>query len=161
LQHTPSAQKPEAQSSFLPHFAPFIFKPQLPFTHCCPGAQSLDCVHVSKHAPLASSHENGAQIVDGAGLQCPAPSHASSSMTATPSHWPALHTVPETQRRQAPAPSQVPSQPQLPGSDFVHAFGSRGTVPATRDVQVPMAPTAAHVLQASPHAVLQQTPSTQ
>jgi hypothetical protein len=36
LQQTVSAQNPEAHSSPVPHFAPFIFLPQLRFTHCCP-----------------------------------------------------------------------------------------------------------------------------
>jgi hypothetical protein len=36
LQQTLSAQKPEAQSAFTLHVAPFIFRPQLAFTHCWP-----------------------------------------------------------------------------------------------------------------------------
>jgi hypothetical protein len=47
LQHTPSAQNPDAQSAPFVQFAPFILSPQLPFTHCCPLAQSLDCVQAS------------------------------------------------------------------------------------------------------------------
>ena len=56
-QHTPSAQKPEAHSLPFVQFAPFIFWPQLPFTHCWPLAQSLVCVQASKQAPFVGSHE--------------------------------------------------------------------------------------------------------
>jgi hypothetical protein len=47
LQHTPSAQKPDAQSAFLAQFAPFIFSPQLALTHCWPLVHWLDWVHDS------------------------------------------------------------------------------------------------------------------
>jgi hypothetical protein len=47
LQHTPSAQKPDAHSVPILHVAPFIFLPQLPLTHCWPTAHWLDCVHAS------------------------------------------------------------------------------------------------------------------
>jgi hypothetical protein len=96
LQHTPSAQKPDAHSEPFVQFAPFIFAPQLPFTHCCPVVHWLDCVHASKHAPLSASHEYGAQIVVGPGLQRPSPSQASAPTTAAPSHLPAWQIVPAT-----------------------------------------------------------------
>jgi hypothetical protein len=38
LQHTLSAQKPEAQSSEVSHAAPFMRLPQLAAVHCCPVA---------------------------------------------------------------------------------------------------------------------------
>jgi hypothetical protein len=94
-------------------------------------------------------------------LQRPAPSHANAPTTASPEHAPALHTVPATKRRQAPAPSHVPSNPHVDGSLVAHAVASRGLAPATEDVHVPGEPGAAHVLHDSEHAVPQQTPSTQ
>jgi hypothetical protein len=57
LQHTPSAQKPDAHSPPFVQFAPFIFIPQLPETHCWPFAHSVVWVHASKQAPFAGSHE--------------------------------------------------------------------------------------------------------
>ena len=71
----------------------------------------------------------------------------------------ARQTVPETCLRQAPAPSQKPSSPQVEAADTEHS--PRGLVPASAAVHVPMEPTCAHVWQVPPQAVLQQTPSTQ
>jgi hypothetical protein len=96
LQHTPSAQNPEAHSLPLVQFAPFIFSPQLAATHCWPVAQSLVCVQASKHAPFVGSHEYGAQIVVGPALQRPLPSQARAPTTAAPSHVPGLQIVPAT-----------------------------------------------------------------
>jgi hypothetical protein len=47
LQQTPSAQNPEAQSAFAVQEAPFIFLPQLPFTHCWPVVHWLLIAQVS------------------------------------------------------------------------------------------------------------------
>jgi hypothetical protein len=50
LQQTPSAQFPDAHSeSPIGHRAPFIFLPQLPFTHRRPSTQSLSVAQVEKH----------------------------------------------------------------------------------------------------------------
>jgi len=56
LQQMLSAQKPDAQSPFTLHVAPFIFLPQLEPTHCWPATHWLDCVHVSKQALVVVSH---------------------------------------------------------------------------------------------------------
>ena len=64
---------------------------------------------------------------------------------ATP-HW-----VPAPQLRQAPAPSQVPSSPQLVGAEALQSL--RTSVPETAGVQCPTVPT--------PLQFSQQTPSTQ
>jgi hypothetical protein len=50
-------QKPEAHSSFFAHIEPFILRPQLPFTHCTPVAQSVFDVQLAKQACLLGSHE--------------------------------------------------------------------------------------------------------
>jgi hypothetical protein len=76
LQQTPSAQKPETQSPALVQGAAFIFLPQLPATHCWPGAHWLFCVQLPKHAPAVASQEYGAQMAVGLGLQRPLPSQA-------------------------------------------------------------------------------------
>jgi hypothetical protein len=54
LQQTESAQNPEAHSSPVAHFAPFIFLPQLCATHCRPDTHCVSWSHWSKHAPVAA-----------------------------------------------------------------------------------------------------------
>jgi hypothetical protein len=71
------------------------------------------------------------------------------------------HCVPAVYLRHTPAPSQVPSKPQVDVSAVGQAEGSRGFVPAVRFVQMPIEPAALHVLHDSVHAALQQRPSTQ
>jgi hypothetical protein len=95
LQQTPSAQCPDAHStSPMGHNAPFIFLPQLPLSHRRPVTQSASLMHAEKHRLVAASQENGAQTVDGASLQDPAPSHVLMWMTASPLHMPFMQTVP-------------------------------------------------------------------
>jgi hypothetical protein len=74
LQHTPSAQKPEAQSSFFAQAAAPRFFPQLPATHLPPVAQSWSVLHEAKHWFTDASQPKGVQIVVGPDLQRPAPS---------------------------------------------------------------------------------------
>jgi hypothetical protein len=54
LQHTPSEQKPDAQSVPFAQTAPFGFGPQLPATHFVP-AQSASARHVAKQACVVAS----------------------------------------------------------------------------------------------------------
>jgi hypothetical protein len=159
LQQMPSAQKPEAQSVFALQVAPFIFKPQLEFTHCWLPAHWLVCVHESKQAPVVWSQENGAQMTVGPGRQRPMPSHAWAPTTASPSHMPGPQAVPAVYLRQAPAPSHLPSKPQVVTSAVWHAVESRGAMPAGMNVHVPIV--AEQVWQGSVQATLQHTPSTQ
>jgi hypothetical protein len=49
LQHTLSAQKPEAQSSAVSQTAPLALLPQRPFTHSCCPAHSALVVHMKAH----------------------------------------------------------------------------------------------------------------
>ena len=51
LQHTPSTQKPDAQSAAFVHAPPFVSRPQLWLAQAMPGAQSALVVHVVLHAP--------------------------------------------------------------------------------------------------------------
>jgi hypothetical protein len=120
LQHTPSVQKPEAQSLSFAHAAPRGFGPQLPATHLTPSAQSPSPVHPAKQAFIVGSQSYGAHSVSGPALHRPAPSHTPPPPTAAPSHVPVRQTVPAAWRRQAPAPSQVPSRPHVVGSAFGH-----------------------------------------
>jgi hypothetical protein len=70
-------------------------------------------------------------------------------------------SVPAVYFRHPPAPSQVPSKPQVEASAAWQVVGSRGFVPAVRKVQMPIEPPALHVLHDSVQAALQHKPSTQ
>jgi hypothetical protein len=82
-------------------------------------------------------------------------------MTLCPLHWPARQTVAVPHSRQLPAPSQVPSNPQLDGGDAAQSAVARGAAPAGRSMQTPKLPGAAHVWHPEVQAVAQQTPSAQ
>jgi hypothetical protein len=101
-QHTPSVQKPDAHSSAFAQLEPFIFRPQLPFTHCTPPAQSAFVAQVAKQSCLLVSHEYGAQTLASPAPQVPAPSHVLMFVTAAPSQVPGWQTVPITYLRHAP-----------------------------------------------------------
>ena len=161
LQQTPSEQNPEAQSAPFVQTAARGFGPQLPATHLMPGAQSESALQEGKHLLVAPSQLNGAQTVAGPGRQRPAESQTSTSSTDAPSHTPALQTEPGAYLRQAPAPLQVPSSPQVETSAFGHMPGVRCAAPFATKVHVPGAACVLHALHVSPQAVLQHTPSTQ
>ena len=107
------------------------------------------------------SQSKGAQIVAGPGLQRPRPSQTLTPTTAPSEQEPAWQIVPARQSRQAPAPSQVPSRPQLDGSAAGHSFAARGTAPAGTKVQIPGEPWTSQAMHVPVQAVLQQTPPTQ
>jgi hypothetical protein len=161
LQHTPSAQKPEAQSPALAHTAPFGLGPQLPATHFVPLAQSASDVHIAKQAFLEVSQLKGAHSVSGPVLQRPLPSQTLPPPTEAPLHAPGWQTFPATCLRQAPAPSHVPSRPQVLTSAAGHSLAARGVAPAAMNEHVPFALGALQVRHVSPQRVLQQTPSVQ
>ena len=68
----------------------------------------------------------------------------------------ATHIVPAAYRRQPPAPSQVPSVPQLGAPLSVHWLS--GSAPTGTGVQVPAVPASAHERQVPVQLELQQTP---
>jgi hypothetical protein len=160
LQQTPSAQKPEAHCDPAWQTAPSGLGPQLPFTHLDP-TQSLSEAQVAAQAPVIASQVNGAQMTVGPAVQVPSPSQTRPPMTAAPSQVPGAQVVPATKLRQAPAPSHVPSRPQVDGSEAGQTLALRGAPPAGTNAQVPGAPAVLHDLHVSVQAVLQQTPSTQ
>ena len=89
------------------------------------------------------------------------PSQERAPTTASPSHVPLPHGVPEVKRRHAPAPSHVPSKPHVEASVARQPLAMRGFEPAEMTVHVPIEPEAPHVLQDSVQAELQHRPSTQ
>jgi hypothetical protein len=161
LQQTPSAQKPEAQSAFLTQTAARDLRPQLPFTHLTPLAQSASWLHAVKHLLVDESQLKGAHTVVGPGLQRPPESQTKTPSTAAPSHAPAWQTDPGAYLRHAPAPLHRPSNPQVATSVFAHMLATRGAAPFGTNEHVPGASAVLHDLHVSLQAVLQHTPSAQ
>jgi hypothetical protein len=91
-------------------------------------------------------------------LQAPAPSQLPALVAVPAVHPDVPQLVPETADRQAPAPLQVPSNPQG-GAAVQPPCGS--LVPAATAVQVPADPATLQATQAPQLADPQQTPSTQ
>src|SRR5262249_49930690 len=93
----------------------------------------------------------------------PVPLHVPWVVCVPAEHDAKTQTVPDTYFRHAPAPSQVPSRPQVLTAAAVHSLS--GSAPATMKPQVPSAPApffaAEHAWQNPVHVVLQQTPSAQ
>ena len=112
---------------------------------------------------MVGLQEDGTQMTVAPGLQRPAPSHANKPTTASPSQLPLLHIVPATCLRQPPAPSHLPSRPQvLRGGGDTRAVALRGLPPGRdADADARRFLGAVQVLQPSVQAVLQHTPSTQ
>lgn len=70
LQHTPSAQNPDAHCDPPLHMAPVGLGPQLPFTHFAP-THSLSEAQAAAQALVVGSQLNGAQTMVGAAAQVP------------------------------------------------------------------------------------------
>jgi len=91
----------------------------------------------------------------------PFPSQVFTPDRPSPSQVPLLQTVSVTYSRQPPLPSQVPSGPHVAGVWGLQMDGSVGATPAGMKLQSPSAFGRLQALQLSPHADVQQTPSTQ
>ena len=91
--------------------------------------------------------------------QVPAPSQAGIGLTVAFAQAATPQVVPGPHLRQAPAPSQLPSRPQVVGAEAVQSL--RASDPDTAGVQVPRVPTPSQVMQVPVQADAQQTPSTQ
>src|SRR5262249_32535636 len=120
-----------------------------------PVVQSLVFAHDVAHWPLAP-HLYGSHCCWVPGVQTPAPSQRPASVAVEPEQVGAMHTVPETYRRQPPLPSQVPSVLQVDAP--LSAHWPRGSWPAGTSVQLPSLPGTAQLLQVPVQVVLQQTP---
>jgi hypothetical protein len=100
-------------------------------------------------------------MVAGPEVQVPWPSQTRTFLTAAPSHVPAPQLAPGTRLRQAPLPSQVPSRPQLVGSEIGQVLAVRGAEPAGTNAHTPGELGALQDLQVPVQALLQHRPSTQ
>jgi hypothetical protein len=153
-QHTPCAHTFDAQSTSAAHVAPFDFLPHTPplqvfgLTHC------VFDVHVARQA--AAPHWNGVHEDCVPAAHVPVPLHWGADVNVEPAHVAAPQVVPAAYRRQAPAPSHVPSSPQFMAPPSVHWFS--GSWPAATSEQVPRLPASAHERQVPVHELEQQTP---
>lgn len=76
----------------------------------------------------------------------------------SPEQVPAAQTVPTTNERQAPAPSQVPSRPQEDSVPLTQSLALLGFTPAGTAAHVPGEPGRLHAMHLPLQAVLQQNP---
>jgi len=160
LQHTPSAQKPDRQSSApLQGPRPFGSLPQALPAHFKPGAHSASVAHVDRHLPSAQPY--GQQTTAGPGLQAPLPSQTLRPEMLPESQMPWRQLAPATYRRQPPSPSQVPSRPHDVASCAGHSIDCRGLPPGGTMEQTPSEPGRLHEVHFPEQAVVQQTPSAQ
>jgi hypothetical protein len=157
-QHTPCAQLPEIHSKPSEQNAPLGFLPQELLLQTLPGEQFASSVQPPKHcAPLQANGTH--EMVTGA-THAPVALQVDSGVNTLLSQCGAAQTVPGRWRRQAPAPSQVPSVPQVSGGwDAQLPRGS--SAPAATCVQTPGAEGSAQLRQPPVQASAQQTPSMQ
>ena len=141
-QQVPCAQMPELQSALAAQLAPIGRLPQLSLTQLAPDAQSALTAHVVAQAPLAPQR-NGPQSSDGVVRHVPSPSQRPANVSVSPAQPASRQVTPRAYFSQAPAPSQNPSVPQLPGP--LSSQSLRGSVPISAAVHVPRLPAAAHV----------------
>jgi len=157
-QQTPCAQVLEMHSMRSEQNAPLGLRPhELPL-QTLPVEQFASAVQLPKHwAPLQANGTH--EIVSGA-TQAPVALHVDSGLNTLLAQVAAAHTVPGRCRRQAPAPSQVPSVPHV--SAGWEAQVLRGSSePVATFVQTPGADGSAQLRQLPMQASAQQTPSTQ
>jgi hypothetical protein len=118
-QQTPLVQKPLAHSLAAVQVRPSAFTlPHAPFTlHRCGAAQSAAQVQVVRQALVVESQRYGAQAWGVRVTPIPLPSHWGARSSPRPSALQrgAPQVVPAACLRQAPAPSQTPSSPQVLG----------------------------------------------
>jgi hypothetical protein len=101
----------------------------------------------------------GAQLRDDPGRQVPAPSQVLADSSTALAQLPATHSLPTAYLRHAPAPSQVPSSPQVETSACSQS--PPGSSPAGTGVHVPRAPVRLQAWHAAVHGPPQQIPCAQ
>ena len=94
-------------------------------------AQFASVEQVARQARPAASHWYAPQDVSAPGLQVPEPLQVDAACAVALEQLAARHWIPATCFRQAPAPSQVPSSPQVDG--LLAPQSSRGSPPPSAD----------------------------
>jgi hypothetical protein len=160
VQQKPFVQNaPLTHSSLIAQVAPSGFLPQVFPTHVLGATQSEFCVHVTRH-DVEALHMNGEQLcVPPPTLQLPAPSQvfASACVDVFAGHEAATHCVPAGHLRHAPAPSHLPSLPQVEAAVTPHCpLGS--ATPAPMGEHVPSVALSTHDTHGPEQALSQHTP---
>jgi hypothetical protein len=161
LQQNPCAQKPESHSVAARHAAPIGFSVQMPALQMLGETQSPSAVQLVRHAVPAALHVYLPHDAVVAAAQAPAPSHRRCDVEVDPVQVAAAHDVPLMYLRHAPAPSQVPSLPQVDAAAIGHCEATSGALPAAIGEQVPGLAASVQDRQVPVQAVLQQTLLTQ
>ena len=154
-QQTPCSQKVESHSAAAPQVAPIGFLPQLPLMHVFGLVQSALVAQVVRHAPPVPQ-TYGLQVDSDVVWQVPVPLQVRAGENVDPVQLAPTHIVPAAYRRQPPAPSQLPSVPQVGAPLSSHWFS--GSAPTGTNVHVPAVPESAQDRQVPVQLELQQTP---
>ena len=160
LQQVPPTQWPFWQSTSWVQLAPSSRGPHDPATHITPDTQPAPSwqLGLQRGAPSTTLQANGAQGTAGPATQLPAPSQDDPAVMLGPEQTPWPQRTPAGYLRQAPRPSQVPSEPQLSGGCTPQPSSS---LPSGVFEQVPSLPAMLHARHRPLHELTQQTPSTQ
>jgi hypothetical protein len=125
------------------------------------ATQSELTVQPMRQTGAVASQVYRPQDVVVAAAQTPAPLHSRADVAVEPVQLGAAHCVPLTCLRHAPAPSQVPSFPQVDAAAAVHCAATSGGSPGAIGEQVPTLPASVHDIHVPVQAALQQTLFTQ
>jgi hypothetical protein len=120
-QQTPCAQKVLAHSALAAQAVPFAFLVQTLAMHTLGAAQSVSTVQVVRQALLVP-HAKGSHGDVVAAWQVPVPLQVRAALSVEPVQPGPAHWVPLPYRRQAPAPLQKPSVPQVAAPASAHWF---------------------------------------
>jgi hypothetical protein len=160
VQQTPSVQKsPVPHWSLVWHDAPMGFLPHVLFMHELGGTQSAFVAHALLHAVLPLHMKGAHWVVPPPTLQLPAPSQVFPFVRVEPDagHDGCKHGVPACHLWHAPAPSQVPSVPQVAFALTAHWPLGSALPPGTGE-HVPSVALNVHETQGPPQVALQHTP---
>ena len=161
LQQYPCAQKPESHSLGVVHAVPIGFSVQRLALQMFGATQSAAAVQLARQADVRGSHVYAPHELVVAAAHTPAPLHTRADVAVDPVQERATHSVPLTCLRHAPAPSHVPSLPQVDAAAAGHCEATRGGSPTSIGLHVPTLPVSEHDWQVPVQAVLQQMLFTQ
>ena len=162
LQQTPCAQKPESHSVAVVQAVPIGFRLQTFALQMLGATQSASAAHLVLQvlATVSQLYLPHGSVVAAAHVPAPSQLRGESAVVAF-MHIGAPHCVPLMYLRHPPAPSQVPSLPQVEAAAIGHCDATSGAPPAAIGEQVPTLPVSEHDMQVPVQAVLQQTLLTQ
>jgi hypothetical protein len=162
LQQKPWAQKPESHSVASVHAVPIGLSVQLPVLQMFGATQSASAVQLALQALAVASQTYFPHGRTVAAAHIPAPSQLRAESPVVPfMHIGPAHCVPVVYLWQPPAPSQVPSLPQVDAAAVGHCDATSGVEPAASGEHVPTLPVIEHDTQVVLQALLQQMLLTQ